>query len=307
MFYSIPCLMGLIRPEYLNILAAFSHACFLLAQDVLEPEDINRAERLLLGVAQDFERTFGVVRLKYNLHMSTKHKVRSVRTLGNPPMYSTCYYESLHRDMIARVASPKGAHMQIVTRLLLRMIVCASQYDERLSEHVRLRIEEILNPYQLKRKRQVGPHMYFVGRGDERRITQEEAGVFQREGIPARRVVDYKSCQIGTTRYKSLRGQNRNIKSDDTFIYTWQDTFCTITSICLFMDDNGEERTGMFVTEHDVHRVLPVARHLSILRNNVEADLLHFIQLNQVRCPAIKMYIGNVVYASCVPNCIEID
>ena len=155
MFYAIPCLVGLIRAEYLDILAAFSHACFLLAQDVIEPEDVNTAERLLLRVGQDFERLFGVVRLKYNLHMSTKHKVRSVRTLGNPPMYSTCYFESLHRQMIARVTSPKGAHMQIVTRLLLRMIVNASQYDERLSEHVRLRIEEILNPYQLKTLREV--------------------------------------------------------------------------------------------------------------------------------------------------------
>ena len=71
--------------------------------------------------------------------------------------------------------------------------------------------------------------MYYVGRGDERQITPEQAGIFQREGVHARHIVDYKICLIGSTRYKSLRGQNQNIKSDDTFIYTWQDTFCTIT------------------------------------------------------------------------------
>ena len=197
--------------------------------------------------------------------------------------------------------------MQIITRLMLHMIVHASQYDERLAEDVRLRIEEILNPYQLQGIRQVAPHMHLVGRGNARAVNEEEALMFRREGINVHNIVEYKSCLIGSTRYKSLRGQNQNIKSDDTFVYTWQETFCTIRTVCSFMNDNGEERSGIIVMEHDVIEPMPVSRHISILRNNAEADLLHYIPLDQIRCPAVRMNIENVLHVSCVPNCLEID
>ena len=307
-FYAIPCLHGLIKPRCLDILASLSHACYLLSQDVIEEEDINTAERLLTSVAADFERMFGVGRMKYNLHVTTKHKVRSVRSLGSPWAYTTYNFESLNRTMIARVTSPKGAIIQIVTRLLLQMTVWASQYDERLPEDIRMRIEEMLNPYQLKRIRNIGPHMYLIGGGDERRITHEEREVLFREGIRnVQNIVVYKSFLIGNTRYKSVPGQNQNIKSDDTFIYSWQDTFCTIRTVFSYVNDNGEERCGVFVVEHDVLQPVPLARHISVLNAGVNADLQHFMTFAQIRCPAVKMTIENSVYAVCVPNCFEID
>lgn len=305
-FYAIPCLLGLIKPEYLDILASLSHACYLLSQDSIEPEEVNAAERLLLRVATSFERKFGVGRLKYNLHVTTKHKATCTRTLGSPWSYSTYNFESLNRQIIAKVTSPKGAAMQVVTRVLLQMMVYAAQYDERLSEEVRLRVEDILNPYQLKRIRRIGPHMHLVGRGDQRAPNIEEAAILARENIIARNIVVYKSFLKGNTRYRSFGAQNQEIKSDDSFIYTFQDTFCTIRTICSFMNDNGEERYGAFVTEHDVDRHVPVVRHILILQN-ANADIHHFISLEQVRCPAVKMNIGNVVYATCVPNCFELD
>ena len=305
-FYAIPCLLGLIKPEYLDILASLSHACYLLSQDSIEPEEVNAAERLLLRVATSFERKFGVGRLKYNLHVTTKHKASCTRTLGSPWSYSTYNFESLNRQMIAKVTSPKGAVMQVVTRVLLQMMVYAAQYDERLSEEVRLRVEDILNPYQLKRIRRIGHHMHLVGRGDERAPNIEEAAILARENIIARNIVVYKSFLRGNTRYRSFGAQNQEIKSDDSFIYTFQETFCTIRTICSFMNDNGEERYGAFVTEHDVDRHMPVVRHIIILQN-ANADLHHFISLDQVRSPAVKMNIDNVVYATCVPNLFELD
>lgn len=305
-FYAVPCLLGLIKPEYLDILASLSYACFLLSQDSIEQEEIDEAERLLLRVGTSFERIFGVGLLRYNLHVTTKHKVRSVRNLGSPWAYSTYNYESLNRQMIARVTSPKGAAIQVATRVLLHMTVYSAQYDERLSEDVRLRIEEILNPYQLKRLRRVGPHMHLVGRGVERATNNAEAEVLLREGIHTPNIVVYKSFLNGSTRYRSFGVQKEDIKSDDSFIYSSQDTFCTIRTIFSFINDNGEERCGAFVIEHDVVQIVPVARHISILQN-ADANLHHFISLEQVRCPAVKMHIANVTYAVCVPNCFEID
>ncbi|KAK3912918.1 Halomucin, partial [Frankliniella fusca] len=305
-YYGVPCLLDLIKPEYLDILAALSHACYLLSQDSIEPQHIEHAERLFQRVATRFENTFGVGCLKYNLHVTTMHKVRCVRNLGNPFAYSTYNFESLHRKVIGKVTSPKGAIMQVITRSMLYLSVNASQYDERLSEDVRIRVQEILNPYQLQKVQQVGPHSYVVGRGNERQLHPDEVEVMAREEIQVNNVVEYKSVLVKSTRYWSSTAQNQNIKSNDSFIYTSQNTFCSIRNIVSFVNDNGEEKCGAFVYEHDVAQIVPVARHLSILRNN-DADILHFIYLSEVRCPAIMMNMGGIVYASSVPNCFEID
>ncbi|KAE8742110.1 hypothetical protein FOCC_FOCC012384 [Frankliniella occidentalis] len=256
-YYCVPCLLGLIKPEYLDILASLSHDCYLLSQDSIEPEHIDQTERLLRRVATRFENTFGVGRVKYNLHVTTMHKVRSVRNLGNPFAYSTYNFESLHRKVIGKVTSPKGAIMQVIIRSMLYFTVSASQYDERLPEDVRMPVEDILNPYQLQKVPQVGHHMYVVGRGTEREVDIEEAEVMAREGIHANNIVEYGSVAVKSTRYWSSSAQNPNIKSDDSFIYTSQETFCTIRNIICFLNDNGEEKCGAFVVEHDVAQVVP--------------------------------------------------
>jgi len=196
--------------------------------------------------------------------------------------------------------------MQIITRSLLYLTVHASQYDERLPEDVRLRVEDILNPYQLKKVHQVGHQKYVIGRGSERELTVDEARVMAQEGIVVQRVVEYSSVSVGSTRYWSCTAQNQQFKSNDSFVYTTQDTYCTIQNIVCYTNDNGEERCGSFVIEHDIARVVPVARHLSILRNDAE-NLFHFISLEHIRCPAIKMSIQGNDFVSSVPNCIDID
>lgn len=306
LFYAVPCLTGHIDNEYVNLIASLSYACYLLSQDVIELRDINEADRLLQDFARSFEEKFGVEKMKFNLHVTTSHKVTSIRMLGPSWSNSTYNFESLNSKVVKTVTSPKGAIMQIVTRCLLNQTVHNATYDENLPHEVRNRVQEILSKTRLTRVEQVGPSLYVTGRGVNRVPTAQEAQVLQREGHVIRNYREYKGFLKGSTRYKSVPAQNPDIRSDDTFIYSHQDTFCTILKVISFSDDNGERHGGIFVHEHDVARVLPVARHISVLANR-DADLLHFIPLEQVRCPAIKINVGQIVYAVCVPNCFEID
>ena len=73
------------------------------------------------------------------------------------------------------------------------------------------------------------------------------------------------------------------------------------------MNDNGEEKYGAFVVEHDVVQVVPVARHKPVLNEAPDADLLHFIPLEVIRIPGVKMIIDNTTYVTAVPNCFELD
>ena len=306
-FYAVPCLTGLIHPDYVELMALLSHGCYLLSQDVIEQRDINEADRVLRRYATSFEEKFQRHRLKFNMHVTTSHKVHCVRKLGSPFAYTTYNFESLNSKMAKNVTSPKGAVIQVLTRSLLNLTVNIAQYDERLSEAVRERLKTILSKERLKRVREVGLNQYVVGRGTGRVPSAQEAEVLVREGFNGvENYVEYKGVLIGNTRYKSVAGQDPSIRSVDTCVYTFQNTLCQILKVIVFRDHDGHERSGMFVMEHDVANVHPVARHLSLLRD-AAADLLHFVHLNQVRCPFVKMDVDGVVYTACVPNCYEID
>ena len=306
LFYGVPCMTGLIQQQYLDVFASISHACYLLAQDVIEPADLDTADMLLLQAGRSFEALFGIERIKFNLHVTVSHKADCVRKLGPQWAYSTYNFESLSMHTAKMVTSPKGAPVQIITRSLLRLTVNAAQYDERYSEEVRDRLEILLNKERLKRTVQVGHQVHLVGRGEDVVLTEEENVVLRREGFAARNVREFKGFLIRNTRYISLAGLKPDIKSDDTFIYTTQDTFCTLRKIILFENDNGEQQCGAFVNEHDVDRAVRIAVHLNEL-HNAAADLVHYITITQVRTPAVRMNINNKIIATCVPNCFELD
>ncbi|KAE8743408.1 hypothetical protein FOCC_FOCC011013 [Frankliniella occidentalis] len=268
-FFAVPCLSGLIEQQYVDM-------------------------------------TFGVFRLKYNLHVTTSHKVTSVRQLGPPYCTSTYNFESLNCKLTKFVTSPKGAAMQILTRSLLNMTVHSAQYDERISESVRERLQHMLNKERLKNVLEVGPNLYMVGKSVEREVTPAETQVLLREGFPG--VInfhEYKSVLIGHTRYQTVRGQNPDSRSDDTHIFTQENTYCTIQKAITFTSANGEEGSGLIVLEHEVQHNHPIAQHLSVIRP--DGDLLHFLPLDRVRCPVVAMTVGNVKYLAAMPNCLELD
>jgi hypothetical protein len=155
---------------------------------------------------------------------------------------------------------------------------------------------------------EVGASMYVVGKSTERQATAAEADVMRREGFPEiLHFQEYDSVLIGNTRYKSVNGQNADIRSNDTCIFTEQNTYCTIQKVIGFTLANGQQRYGLIVLEHEIQFNHPIARHLSIVRPDGDGDLLHFIHLNQVRCPAVTMSVDNVKYVAAIPNCFEID
>ena len=81
LYFSVPCLYGVMRTKYLNHWTLLVSAIDALLQDSVAVEDIDRAERALRSFSREFESLYGLEHMTSNIH-STLHLADSVRNLG---------------------------------------------------------------------------------------------------------------------------------------------------------------------------------------------------------------------------------
>ena len=86
-YYSIPCIMDLLRPDYLYHYAAFVQGIFLLSQDTISDADICHAERLLHYFVFMMPSIYGERYVTINVH-SLFHLPQTVKELG--PLCRDC-------------------------------------------------------------------------------------------------------------------------------------------------------------------------------------------------------------------------
>lgn len=67
-FYAVPCLQGLIEPNYITPIEFLSHGAFLLSQDIISPEDKVQAEFCFQRFLELNEQLYGIEKTKLNLH-----------------------------------------------------------------------------------------------------------------------------------------------------------------------------------------------------------------------------------------------
>ncbi|KAJ1524626.1 hypothetical protein ONE63_011110 [Megalurothrips usitatus] len=301
---------GLVGNNYIKQLELISHAAYLLSMDSITDADIEKAERFIKLYLQQYEALFGVGRTRLNLH-SLKHAPSSVRLLGPLWCHSTFNFESWNHQVLQLVTSPKGMLSQIVTRHLLRVsLEMALEADEEdAAEDVKGFIAKILGKRRRKDGREVAAHTYVLGPPDQRGPRDAEIHVLGMEGIQcAGDISVYNKVCIRSVDYKTARTQKAHHKSNDSTVFTYQNTFCTITDIVSFTDIEGREICGMFVKEHQVAHPSPFSAASHIKQVLPECyDLPHFIRIQEVRSPVIKVFVDGNRYFIPMPNTTEID
>ena len=61
LFYSVPCLKGILSDELLNHYALLVGAIFLLCQESISPADLRKAEMLLAHFVEMFDVYYGMI------------------------------------------------------------------------------------------------------------------------------------------------------------------------------------------------------------------------------------------------------
>lgn len=305
LYYSVPCLQGLFAQKYIKLFELLSHPTFLLSQDIVLPEDRVLAEHLYEQFLIAFQEEFGVEKTRLNMHASL-HASKSVRNWGPLFNQSTFGFESWNMKIMALIKSPNGAAQQVITRHMLSKLLQETIINEQIPEEIRNEIQRILLNKNSTKYRHVRESVYVMGE-KETRTSQEEAELLRTQDPPfdpPNLLRVHKKALIKSVKYCSEDVVKKDNKSNNSLIYTHQNTFCTIKKIVTFQH-NGSEVCGMFVSEHTVQRAFTHARHIALLCLN--QDINHFIVASKVRVPAVKFSVLDRSYLIPLPNTYEID
>lgn len=161
----------------------------------------------------------------------------------------------------------------------------------------------------MKRRRQdglkVGPHSYLRGAHHEREPTMQELQILQLEGLRCvGNFMVYDKMSVRSVDYKTRRLHKDTSKSNDTSVFTHQNTFCNIEDIVRY--ENEEEVCDLFVKELTVLHPSPF-RYATHIKKILPGEIPHFIKIDQVRLPVVKVYVNDDTYFIPVPNTTEID
>ena len=304
LFYSTPCLEGLdISRAHVEHWEMLVYAAYLLSQESITEEEVDIARDLLHEYVRLFEALYGLKSMLYNVHL-LDHFADCVKLWGPLWAYSTFNFESWNFRLKRGVHSAKDAADQIITRYFMKKLIVKATFDEEhFSEAIRQRICEIMWKKTKKVSKQIGI-VRIHGQDVTRQPSRRESEALQREGFTSpTQVTVYPSVSVKGSEYRRQKDLSRTEKVDNTCLYTWDDTFCTVQDVIVF-DVEGQEVCGLFVFEHSVQSTFKHAKNVALMLND---DLFHFLPVDKIAYPAIKVKIDERTFIMPISNRHEVD
>ncbi|XP_033114024.1 uncharacterized protein LOC117114465 [Anneissia japonica] len=117
MYFSLPCLQGLLPGPYLSHYSALVEAMFLLMQKSVSPADVNRADELLWAFVVQIQALYGSYAMKYNIHSLT-HLAKSAKLWG-PLWAHTCFPLESANALVKTLHGNRGIPQQVMHNFLM--------------------------------------------------------------------------------------------------------------------------------------------------------------------------------------------
>lgn len=307
LYFMVPCLRRILRREYLTHFALLSQAVFLISRETISPQDLDEAERCINRYVIGFQQYFHPVKMRFNVHILT-HVVEMIRRWGPPYVQTTCNFESWNRHIVDKVTSPKGSTDQVVNRFFMSSFVNSALDHPEISDRVKEKIHELLNGRE-PRGVYVG-NVKLVGRRSVRPPTAEEQQLLQQHGLNCQRVSVYRRARYDGVEFRPHHYTYNGglTRSDDSYIYTWNDAFGVIENILLVRQDNGVR--NVFLTVSVLHTLEPINPSItySVRIDNDFENPVVLMTFGQIRGHAIRVNTpGRFSCVMPVTNRYEID
>ena len=117
LFYSVPCLVGILPTEFLHHLIALVKASFLLLQKSISITDLNQSDVLMFSFVCRFQLLYGASAMTFNVHQLT-HLSKSVLYWGPLWTHSCFPFESGNWKVKRQLQGSKGFIMQVMRKFL---------------------------------------------------------------------------------------------------------------------------------------------------------------------------------------------
>ncbi|KAH3784411.1 uncharacterized protein LOC127841683 [Dreissena polymorpha] len=144
LFYSIPCVHGLLKPRYLDNLCFLVEGIYLLLGDSITEEDLERAELTLAKFQISFQTLYGPQNCGLNIHNIGCHLVQYVRKHGPLWAWSCFGFEDLNGYLIKSSHGTGDVSKQLLSTLFARKQLSA-EVDNIKSEDLKAFTSDMLS------------------------------------------------------------------------------------------------------------------------------------------------------------------
>lgn len=122
LFYSVPCLEGILPEEYLQHFCSLVAAVYILLKDKMTKADIHEAMDKLSCFVYSMEDLYGREAMTFNVHQLL-HLPKSVLELGPLWAHSAFVFESGNGTLLRLISDANGVPQQILERFVMGLQV----------------------------------------------------------------------------------------------------------------------------------------------------------------------------------------
>ena len=202
------------------------------------------------------------------------------------------------------VKSGKGACDQIVTRFLMRKFAETIDMHPLIRDDVKREVAFILN--QRRVRFVLVEEIFLLGKARRRQPNATERRLLENEHLHCNEVTEFKRAIFETKEYRcsSYTHDGEQGLSDNSNIFTWDDEFCSISSILLIQV--GDLRTVRVVVKvYNTPNTMNIADYICNVVHG--EDVYISLSFPQIRSHAIKVNTGRGNYIMPITNPYEID
>lgn len=135
LFYCVPVLSGMLPQQYIKHLSLLVSSVFILLQEQITFDDINKADEMLFEFVARFQIFFGKSQMTFNVHLLT-HLAKSVKLWGPLWAHSAFVFENANGCLLKLVHGTKSIASQIVNKFLMYRAIPLFSTQYAISENI---------------------------------------------------------------------------------------------------------------------------------------------------------------------------
>ncbi|XP_067217132.1 uncharacterized protein [Linepithema humile] len=212
LFYSMPCLKGLLKKKHINHFAMLSTATNILLQKSITREEVFQAHKLFLCYMYLFQKYFDKENMVYNIHLLS-HICKGVLNWGPLWTHNSFLYEGQNRHLMQLYHSPSNVILQIARKFLIYTSIPHLCSKLILSQKTIEFSEKILKRNFIRFMR-CGEEIILLGKGEKCSLSSEEEQLLVINGMLTESYLVYQKMIYKRIRYTCSKYNNNKLNND---------------------------------------------------------------------------------------------
>lgn len=310
LFYSLPCLEGLLDAKYTKHLGLLSSAIYLLLQDQITFEEINSADELLMEFVVRFQMLYGDTAMTFNVHLLT-HLAKAVKYWGPLWAHSAFPFENANGNLLRLVHGTKDVTKQIAKKFLLHRSIpyLMSLYNvsDRVLQFCRQMIE-----YSKVQHFQRSEQAVVLDSGKVKGLSQADQAAFHAVGkVPPNDVLIHKRMIHNGLVFTS-HGYSRAKRRDNSCVTLTDGSKGQIQQIMSYNSDGKCEIGLLFIPYQIIAEAFPFQErnkfvpHIKCAIRDDAAEI-KLVTIDRLKQKCILVKAADKMYLCDFPNTYERD